>query len=62
MNNYLVLLRSLEYSDKYLDMGKTPVDCIQKAWEWQDLGYVIITSDNYVSITKKGRDFLKRNG
>ena len=59
MNEYIPLLKSLENGDKLLHMGKTPVDCIQKAWEWSDLGYVVITHDSYISITEKGRDYLK---
>jgi hypothetical protein len=59
--DYLPLLQSIKEKPKYLDMGRTPVQAIELAWQWQDLGF-IANNDGYLSITKRGLDYLSARG
>jgi predicted methyltransferase len=56
----LQLLESVASKPRYLDLGKSPVGAISRAWNLAERGYVVI-EEGWVSITEKGRQAMERN-
>ena len=58
---HLPLLKSLAKGRKYLCMGRSPVQAIALAWQWQSEGLCFTDSEGYVNITDKSRQVLADN-